>query len=216
MPPHVSVIVPTYNRAGMISRTIRNIFEQTYSNFEIIVVDDGSVDDTSAVLRRFGESIKVINQRNAGPAAARNRGIEAARGEIIALQDSDDLWMPTKLARQVSLLEQVGASIPCCLCNARLEFTSRPVTTSFDLAWIHPPLEEGIWGNVPDVLAVTFVLLNQCAAIRTEALRKIGGFNESMVFMEDYDLGLRLALEGHSWAYIREPMVIWRQGSQGS
>jgi glycosyltransferase involved in cell wall biosynthesis len=213
MSPLVSVIIPTYNRASIIGRTIENVFEQTYSNFEVIVVDDGSVDETQTTLKRFGGSIRVITQANGGPAAARNRGIEAARGEIIAFQDSDDLWMPTKLARQISLLDRVGSSVSCCLCNARMEFTTRPVTTSFDLAPIRPPLEEGVWSNVPEVLATTFVLFNQCVAIRTQILRKIGGFNESMDFMEDYDLAFRLALEEHSWAYIREPMVIWRQGS---
>ncbi len=212
----VSVIIPTYNRAGIISRTIENVFEQTYSNFEIIVVDDGSADDTQATLRQFGSRIRVINQLNAGPSAARNRGIEAARGEIIAFQDSDDLWMPTKLARQVSILERVGSAVPCCLCNARMEFTTRPITTSFELAPIRPPFEEGVWSNVPEVLSTTSVLFNQCVAVRTEVLRKIGGFNESMDFMEDYDLSLRLALEGNSWAYIREPMVIWQQGSPHS
>jgi hypothetical protein len=95
-------------------------------------------------------------------------------------------------------------------------FTGGPPTTSFETAGIHPPLEEGIWNNVSEALVPTFVLFNQTVAIRAKALKRVGGFNESMRFMEDYDLALRLSLEGSSWAYIREPMVIWRQGSPGS
>ena len=95
--PLVSVIIPTYNRAKMIRMTIDNVLEQTYRNFELIIVDDGSTDDTQSVLRGYGDRIRVVTQANAGPAVARNRGVEAAHGEIIAFQDSDDLWKPTKL-----------------------------------------------------------------------------------------------------------------------
>jgi glycosyltransferase involved in cell wall biosynthesis len=214
--PLVSVIIPTYNRAGLIGQAIGNVFDQTYTNLEVIVVDDGSTDDTARVLDEFARRIRVVSQGNAGPAAARNRGAEMARGEIIAFQDSDDAWMPGKLERQVALLERAGPSVPCCLCNATMYFTGRPVTTSFDLAAIHPGLEEGIWSNVAEVLATTSVLFNQCAAIRADALRKVGGFDESLILMEDYDLTLRLALEGNSWAFLAEPLVVWRQGSPES
>src|SRR5690242_17488768 len=116
--PLVSIVIPTYNRAAVIRRTIENIFDQTYSNIEVIVVDDGSTDDTQTTLRQFSDRIRVIRQANAGPAVARNRGIEIAQGEIIAFQDSDDLWKPTKLERQVTLLTKYNKSVPCCLCNA--------------------------------------------------------------------------------------------------
>jgi len=214
--PLVSVIIPTYNRSGLVGRAVDNVLEQTYRNTEIIVVDDGSTDDTLASLKRFGDRIRVVSQANAGPAAARNRGIEIASGEIIAFQDSDDLWMPCKLERQVSLLERGGPSVLVCLCSADMYFTGKPAMTSFDLAGIHPSFEEGLWSNVAEVLATTFVLFNQCAAIRADVLKKIGGFDESLTFMEDYDLPLRLALEGNSWAFTREPLVIWRQGTPGS
>lgn len=214
--PLVSVIIPTYNRSSIICDTIENVFEQTYKNIELIVVDDGSTDDTLEKLEQFGNRIRVLSGKNSGAAAARNRGFEIARGQIIAFQDSDDLWIPSKLERQVELLERAGPSIPCCICNAHMYFTGKAPTTSFDLAPIHPELEEGIWSNVAQVLATTFILFNQCAAIRAEALRKVGGFNEKLIYMEDYDLPLRLALGGNSWAFTREPLVIWRQGSPGS
>src|SRR5947209_1428421 len=107
----VSVIIPTYNRAGTICQTVDNVFQQTYRNIELIVVDDGSTDDTQSRLRRYRNRLRIITQANAGPAVARNRGAAAACGDIIAFQDSDDLWNPTKLERQAALLEEAGPSV---------------------------------------------------------------------------------------------------------
>src|ERR1700685_3541854 len=100
--PTVSVVIPTYNRADFVCKAIKNVFQQTFKDLELVIVDDGSTDNTLEKLAAFGNKIRVISQANAGPAAARNRGGEAACGEIIAFQDSDDTWMPTKLERQVS------------------------------------------------------------------------------------------------------------------
>lgn len=213
--PLVSVIIPTYNRAALICETIDNVFQQTYRNFELIVVDDGSTDETQSRLRKYGDRIRAVTQTHAGAAAARNRGIEVARGEIIAFQDSDDLWQPSKLERQVTLLGKAGPSVPCCLCNALMRFVSRAEVTSFAISLMHPRHEEGIWLNVSEVLATRFVLFNQTAAIRREALERVGGFDEHLKYLEDYDLPLRLTLEG-PWAFIREPLMIWRGGSPGS
>jgi len=215
--PLVSVVIPTYNRAELICPTIENVFQQTYKNLEVIIVDDGSKDETLDRLSVFGDRIRVISQANAGPGVARNRGVDAASGEIIAFQDSDDIWMPTKLEQQVSLLQKAGADVPCCLCNAEMHFADKSISTSFELAWLRPNIASGVWTNVPEVLATTFVLFNQCSAIRSDVLRKVGGFDESYRYMmEDYDLSLRLSLEGRSWAFIREPLVVWRQGSDQS
>src|ERR1039457_5929793 len=104
----VSVIMPTYNRGYVVGEAIESILNQTYDNIEVVVVDDGSTDNTQEKLKEYGDRIRVVYQRNSGPAAARNRGIRAARGEIIAFLDSDDVWLPTILERQVSLLQQAG------------------------------------------------------------------------------------------------------------
>jgi glycosyltransferase involved in cell wall biosynthesis len=212
--PLVSVVIPTYNRAGVICQTIDNVFEQTYRNFELIIVDDGSTDDTQCKLRQYGDRLRVVTQSNAGAADARNHGARVARGEIIAFQDSDDLWKPTKLERQVALLE-TDRSIPCCLCNVVLRMVNDKEFTSFDLSLIYPRHEEGIWLNVLEVLATRFVLFNQAAAIRREAFERVGGFDPSLKYLEDYDLPLRLALEG-PWGAIREPLVLYREGTPGS
>jgi glycosyltransferase involved in cell wall biosynthesis len=213
--PSVSVIIPTYNRAEFVCQTIENVFQQTFQDFEIIIVDDGSTDNTLEKLAAFGEKIRVITQANAGAAAARNRGASVANGEMIAFQDSDDVWKPTKLEKQVKVLRDAGPNVSCCLCNAEMHFADR-TTTSFELAWLQPDVESGLWTNVAEVLSTTFVLFNQCSLIRSEAFKKIGGFDEQYRYMEDYDLPLRLSLEGRSWAFVREPLVIWRQGSPQS
>jgi glycosyltransferase involved in cell wall biosynthesis len=107
--PRVSVIVPTYNRARLVCATLESVFAQSYQDFEIIVVDDGSTDDTAAAVAAYGDRVRYLRQANRGVNPARNCGIAAARGEFIALADSDDLWEPWKLATQVKLLETYPA-----------------------------------------------------------------------------------------------------------
>lgn len=207
--PLVSTIIPTYNRAGLVVEAIDSALAQTYPHIEVIVVDDGSTDSTKEVLSRYGDRIQVISQPNAGPAAARNRGVTAAQGEMIAFLDSDDLWLPEKLARQVNLLQRLGDAVSCCLCNINMLRKDRELT-SFEVAWLHPTIAEGVWHNPDEILATRFVLFNQGVLIRRQMLREIGGFDESFWLLEDYDLALRLSLCG-DWAFIRDPLVIWRE-----
>ncbi len=213
--PLVSVIIPTYNRARLLPAAIQSVLEQGYPNTEIILVDDGSTDNTKEVLLQFGNKINVVNQENRGAASARNNGVRSSKGDIVAFLDSDDLWLPTKLERQVTLLEKSDKTIPCCLCNIELAYSGGRIGSSFDLSLISPSIEEGLWLNVLEVLATRFILFNQSVAIRREALEKVGGYDENFLFMEDYDLALRLALIG-PWAFIRQPLVIWNEGTSGS
>jgi glycosyltransferase involved in cell wall biosynthesis len=213
--PLVSVVIPTYNRAGIIAKTIENIFEQTYRNIELIVVDDGSTDDTISVLKSYGEKLRWTVQENAGPSAARNRGISMAKGKILAFQDSDDAWHPSKIERQVGLLERAGEAVPCCICNTDIYTADGRVINSFANAPLNPPYEEGIWTNVAEVLATRFIIFCQAVAIRKKVLDKTGGFDETLKSLEDHELALRLAFEG-PWAFIRTPLVIQRQGTANS
>ena len=118
--PLVSVIIPTYNRADTIGEAIDSVIEQTYSEIEIIVIDDGSRDNTSQILENYGDKIRVVHQANSGVSASRNRGIKIAVGEFLAFLDSDDLWLPTKLSRQIDMLKRTDSSIPCCICDTIL------------------------------------------------------------------------------------------------
>src|SRR5579864_1877976 len=110
--PRVSVIIPIYNGAATIERALKSVFEQTFSDFEIVVVDDGSTDDTPSVLAKFGDRIRMILQSNRGFPGARNAGAAASRGDFIALIDHDDQWLPRKLELTVAALDSdPGASL---------------------------------------------------------------------------------------------------------
>jgi glycosyltransferase involved in cell wall biosynthesis len=212
--PVVSAIIPTYNRSHIICEAVDSALAQTYPHIEVIVVDDGSKDDTLVRLRQYGDRIRVVSQANAGPAAARNRGIAVSHGELIAFLDSDDIWLPQKIERQVALLQRAGESVPCCLSNILMKWKSGDLA-SFDIALLKPSTEEGVWLNADEVLATRFVLFNQGIVIRREVLEKIGGFDESIRYLEDYELPLRLSLEG-PWAFIETPLVVWRESLTNS
>lgn len=107
----VSIIIPTYNRAHLICHSIDSILAQTYRDYEIIVIDDGSTDNTGEALKRYGSRIKYVRQENRGFGAARNRGLEEVTGEYIAFLDSDDLWKDYKLALQVELMERLPQAV---------------------------------------------------------------------------------------------------------
>jgi len=103
--PVVSVIIPAYNHVRFVGQCIDSVLTQTYTDYEVVVVDDGSQDGTSAILQGYGDRIVYIRQENAGTQAARNRAIRASTGEFIALLDSDDAWLPMKLQRQLAAFD---------------------------------------------------------------------------------------------------------------
>src|SRR4029450_9561835 len=107
--PLVSVIIPTFDRATWVREAIASVLAQTYPHLELIVVDDGSHDATPEVIQAFGQALTYIRQAHAGVSAARNRGVAASRGALVAFLDSDDLWLPRKIAAQVALLQQPQA-----------------------------------------------------------------------------------------------------------
>src|SRR5207245_1189584 len=116
----------------------------------------------------FGSRIRVVAQKNSGPAAARNHGIKISHGELIAFLDSDDSWLPTKTERQIDILSRCSESVPCCLSNIIVRLLNGNDTTSFDLSSIHPPSAEGLWLNTAVMLATRFVQFTQAAVIRRD------------------------------------------------
>lgn len=205
-PPLVSVIIPTFNRAATVGRSIESVLKQSYRPMEVIVVDDGSTDNTLDVLAEYGDRIRTIQQPNGGPSSARNTGVAGAEGEIIAFLDSDDTWMPEKIAKQVDLMISGGSDIPCCVCNAVISDGDGPARTSFANADVATDFAQGFWMNPAPLVATRFILFNQVVAIRKEAFLRIGGFKEHMRLLEDHDLAFRLSLLG-PWAFVSEPMV---------
>lgn len=207
MAPLVSVIIPTYNRASTLKRTVDSALAQTYRPLEVIVVDDGSTDGTEAVIRSYGDRIRGILQPNGGPSAARNTGAKAASGEWLAFLDSDDVWKPEKIARQVDLVTRAGVRVDCCMCNAAIiDEDGATGATTFGASGVLGELSEGYWLNPGPLIATRFILFNQVALIRSEAFRDAGGFKPELRLLEDHDLAFRLSVAG-PWAFVADPLV---------
>jgi glycosyltransferase involved in cell wall biosynthesis len=183
--PLVSVVIPAYNAERFIAEAVGSALAQTWPNVEAVVVDDGSSDGTLDALEAYGtdERVRVISQDNAGPSAARNRGIEAARGEFIAFLDADDLWLPEKLERQMPLFENEKVGVVYCMVRqetgtgAKIEFNARK-----------PRRGKVFW----DVLRENFLMLPTMVVRRT-CLDETGLFDTDLLTAEDTHLYARLA-----------------------
>lgn len=212
MNPKVSVVIPTYNRADTVRGAIESVLAQTFSDLEVIVVDDGSSDDTGRILSDvFGDRIRYYAQTNQGASVARNKGIEQARGEWIAFLDSDDLWEKEKLEWQLKALERFGSQYGGCYTDVRL-FNHTETRTLFQMAeenYHH----EGTMGVNTDVLrllvrpggAGMVVCLSSFLA-RADVVRKTGGFDPILLYSQDSEFMFRLALLT-SICYINRPLV---------
>jgi len=192
----VSVIIPTYNRAGWIREAIESVRNQTLQDFEIIVVDDGSTDTTAGVVAAIGDSrVSFLTQSHRGVSAARNLGIQQARGKYIAFLDSDDLFFPDKLARQVAYLDahpEIG-----------LLYTAYESLDSAGCRKIHPPAMTG-W--VYKELLHLCTIATPTVMIPAGVLAEAGGFDEALHLAEDQDLWVRIARR-YEVAALQEPLV---------
>jgi glycosyltransferase involved in cell wall biosynthesis len=204
----ISVIIPTYDRAGPVTRAIDSVLAQTYSNFEIIVVDDGSTDNTRDVLNeRYGDRIRYVYQTNKGPAVARNAGIAASSYDLVAFLDSDDYWLPRKLEVQVPLMANEGVVLSFTNwwhgkdSSGRDYFSQIGLSFGSDPAIIDCPL--GIMARRRGSGVLTSVTL-----CRKSAIRRLGGFDEYLKIYEDTRMWLRLAMEG-KFAVSSEPLAVW-------
>jgi glycosyltransferase involved in cell wall biosynthesis len=212
----VSVIIPTYNRANTVLGAVQSALDQTYPSIEVIVVDDGSTDETTELLSTYLPRIKFLSQKNSGPSTARNHGARYASGEILAFLDSDDVWTSDKIARQVVLMESYGNAMTCCVCNAQIiDEDVKKNTNAFDIAGIESKHEEAVWHNPGEVLASRFLLFNQVAAIRRDSFVKVGGYNPRISLLEDHDLALKLASVGGVWGMITTSLVIKSNETKG-
>src|SRR5205823_6629289 len=127
MPPQVSVVIPTYNYGRFVGQAVQSVLDQTVAPHEVIVVDDGSTDDTPSVLAQFGSNVRLLHQHRRGPSAARNAGIAASCRDLVAFLDADDWWEPGKLARQVEEMER-RPELAAIGCGARgIDGTGRAV-----------------------------------------------------------------------------------------
>ena len=194
--PTVSVVIPAYNAAEWISEAIQSALDQTYPPLEVIVVDDGSRDDTWLIASRFAPRARVLRKRNGGPAAARNLGIASATGEWIALLDADDRWAARKLEKQVALAAPGVALVHTALEN-EADGPELPETITFDVLW------------------EANCIANSSVLIRRDAVLALGGFDEDLKLksVEDYHLWLRLASTGARIVSCNEPLAFYRRGN---
>ena len=217
--PRVSVIVPVYNRPAFVRQAVDSALAQECpGGFEVVVVDDGSTDDTPNVLASYGERIRVVTQSNGGAARARNAGFAAARGEYLALLDSDDIWMPGKLAAQVALLDA----------HPEAGFAHSDVEEFFEdepgRRWTRRP--GVVSGDLVRTLLRRNIVHTMTVMLRRRAVEEVGDFDPKYPPCEDWDLWLRIAehraVIGDQRAWVRtrvheggisaNPIVVYTQG----
>ena len=206
--PKVSVVIPTYNSARFIVETLESVFAQTYRDYEVIVVDDGSTDNTKEVLKPYMSRIRYIYKENGGPASARNVGIKNARGEYIAFLDSDDLWLPEKLEKQIRYFEEhpeIGMVFADCIrFGEEVSNTSRNDTKQL----ISNDMFVNIWWY--NIVPTSTVM------VKRVCFDKVGLFNESREIegTEDKEMWLRIARECEV-EYLREVVTKYRVRMSG-
>jgi len=200
--PRVSVIIPTYNRAWSLATAIDSVLSQDFDAFETIVVDDGSTDGTRALLAGYGAALRVIQQANRGVSAARNAGIRAAAAPLVALLDSDDYWLPGKLAVQTAFFDQNPEAVIC----------------QTEELWIRNGVRVNSGkrhrkrGGMIFEPSLGLCLVSPSAVmLRRSLFESVGFFDEQLPACEDYDLWLRISCR-HPVHLIDRPLIVKRGG----
>ena len=208
MRPKVTVIIPTYNRAHFIKSAIDSVLNQTFGDFELIVIDDGSSDGTDKLLNGYGDKLRYIQQRRQEKSAARNKGIELAQGEYIAFLDSDDVWFSNKLSRQVPVLDSAPKNVVLVhgykqVVNKALKPLpgyEKRLRRSYSLAEKRKETYES-YLKAPCIFTSTTL-------VRCQTLLEAGGYDTNIKDREDHELYLRLLLKGHEFTFLSEPPLI--------
>ena len=204
----ISVVIPLYNKEKQIACTLQSVFEQTFQNFEIVIVDDGSTDNSVEEVEKFDDSrIRLIHQTNAGVSVARNRGIEEASGELIAFLDADDVWMPEYLATQYGLYQKY----PECsvyACNYEFRDSEGKVTPTI-IRKLPFEGEDGILSNYFEVASCSHPpICSISIMVKKMAIQAIGGFPLGIKSGEDLLTWARLAVSG-AIVYSRKSLAVF-------
>jgi GT2 family glycosyltransferase len=204
--PRVSVIIPAYNAAPYIAEALESVRAQTVDDWEVVVCDDGSSDDTAALAAVFGERVRVVESpRNEGLACARNRAIGAARGELLALLDADDIWLPRYLERQLARLDEdrEPGTVGIVSCNAYLHEAGGQLPGTYADRF---GSAEGV--TVERLLDISPIFIS--ALLPRAPLEQVGLFDPSLRSCEDLDLWIRLLEAGYRAISTPEPLVVYR------
>ena len=198
----VSVVLPTYNRCWIVQKAIESVLQQDVPHVELIVVDDGSTDETPELLNTYGDRLHCIRQENQGVSAARNAGIQSAGGELIALLDSDDEWLPGKLRFQVDYFRMHPGALICQTEEIWIRNGRR----------VNPGKRHRKQGGMIFERSLDLCLVSPSAVMmRRSLLDEVGLFDETLPACEDYDLWLRIA-RTHPIHLIDQPLIIKRGG----
>jgi glycosyltransferase involved in cell wall biosynthesis len=201
-PPAVSVVIPTYNRKQWVTEAVDSVLKQKFRDFELLIVDDGSEDGTCEALGRYAGKTGYLYLRHGGVSRARNIGSRICRGDFVAFLDSDDLWQPAKLQRQ---MEYMRAHPDCRICYTDEIWIRRGVRAN------QGKKHRKYSGWIFEQCLPLCIISPSSALIRRDLLEKSGGFDESMPVCEDYDLWLRIAA-GNPVAFLPEPLIVKRGG----
>jgi glycosyltransferase involved in cell wall biosynthesis len=200
--PLVSVIIPTYNRSSLLLEALDSVFKQTFPDFELIVIDDGSIDGTAKALTPYKDRIVYNFQNNQGVSAARNRGIRMARGPWIAFLDSDDLWLPEKLESQIRFFSQYPEALICQTEEIWIRHGRR----------VNPLKKHRKYSGNIFAPSLRLCLVSPSAVmIKKDLFEQVGFFDETLPACEDYDLWLRISARFPIFL-IEPPLVIKRGG----
>jgi glycosyltransferase involved in cell wall biosynthesis len=207
--PRVTVIIPTFNMAAFIGEAIESVLNQTFQSYELIVIDDGSTDETALVAQRYESRIRYVHQANAGANAARNHGIRLGRGSAIAFLDADDVWLPRKLELQVALLdERPDVKLVGCGYSERdlkLQSVEREVVRR------NFPSHEALL----EALSIAQLIPGSGSGvlIARECFDVVGTFDETLKVAQDWDMWLRIVAR-YNAAFVEEVLVLIRKGDQ--
>ena len=200
--PLISIIIPTYNRWTFLLQAVESVFKQTFSDYELIVIDDGSTDGTGEGLKPYENRLQYIYQENRGVSAARNTGLQAARGDWIAFLDSDDYWLPAKLETQVRFFAENPQALICQTEEIWIRHGRR----------VNPHKKHRKFsGDIFSPSLIRCIVSPSAVMIRREFLSQIGPFDESLPACEDYDLWLRISCRFPVFL-IEEPLVVKQGG----
>lgn len=204
--PAVSVIIPTYNYGRFIGAAVQSVLDQTFRDCEIIVVDDGSTDNTAQVVSQFGDRVTYLFQPNRGKSAARNRAIQEATGQWVAFLDADDRWLPSKIERQLEILKLTGEQAA-----VHSNFSIVNEDRSMHLYWREQVPESVAKGLEASDLVLWNVVGTLTVMVSRDKVLDVGGFDEGQLSAEDWDLWLRMGLAGLQFVYVDEPLAIYRR-----
>jgi glycosyltransferase involved in cell wall biosynthesis len=200
--PEVSVIIPTYNSAKYLTDAVDSVLSQTHRDFEVLVIDDGSTDDTPAVIGRYGDLVRYIRQPNSGVAAARNRGINESLGRYVAFLDADDTWHQDKLKAQVTALRMNPGYLAC--------YTAFTVVSQ-DLRPLRITRNKRVYNTLEDLLLRGNVIGSICTVLYERSIfDAVGGFDASLSQCADWDMWVRIAGRTE-FLYLDLPLATYRQ-----